>query len=126
MSDFQVPSKEVTIDDTTYHVSAFLGTKSIKLCGKVMKIVGPSLSEFFKDSADEDAAVGAAVAVFSRSIGDEDITPVVKELLTNVSKNGKPLNIDFDFMGDNFAHLPKLLVEVSLFNWGSVFQSLKV
>lgn len=125
MSIKEIPSKEVTIGDVTYKIDAFLGTKSIKLSTKVLKIVGPSLSEFFKEGSEDDS-IGAAVRVFSASLGDDDVTPIVKELLANVTKNGQPLNIDWDFMGDQFSHLPKLLVEVSLFNWGSVFQGFAV
>lgn len=74
-----LPSKEVIIgtDDNqeTYRITAFTGTKSINLCGKVVKIVGPSLSEFFKE--DEDT-VTSAVRVFSESLGNEELAPIVK------------------------------------------------
>lgn len=123
MSDVNIPSKEVVIGDTTYRIQAFLGSKSVTLCGKVMKIVGPSISEFFNEGEDN---VVKAVKVFAQSIGDDSLTPIVKEMLTSVTKDGKPINLDLDFLGDKFGHLPKLLVEVSLFNWGSMFREIEI
>jgi hypothetical protein len=123
MSEFTIPSKEVTIGDVDYRVLAFLGTKSVTLVGKVMKIVGPSISEFFNETED---ATTNAIKVFSQSLGDQDLAPIVKELLAGVTKEGKAVNLDRDFIGENFAHLPKLLVEVCMFNWGSAFREISI
>ena len=119
-----IPSKEVVIGETTYRVHAFIGSKYINLYSKVMNIVGPSISEFFKED-DEDAIV-KAVKTLTMSLGDTEITPIIKEMLAQTFKDDKPLNIDYDFLGENFAHLPKLLIEIALFNWGSMFREVQI
>lgn len=123
MSDFHIPSEEVIIENESYRITAFLGTKSVNLCGKVMKIVGPSLSEFFNETDDN---VSKAVRMFAMSLGDQELAPLIKELLSGVTKDGKPVNLDRDFIGDKFAHIPQLLVKVCMFNWGSAFRSFTI
>jgi hypothetical protein len=122
-----IPSKEEIIgkdeNQVTYRITAFTGIKSINLCGKVVKMVGPSVSEFFNESED---SLTNAVKVFSQSLGDEDLAPLIKEMLSGVTIEGRPVNIDFDFIGPKFSHLPKLLVSVAMFNWGDMFREIEI
>lgn len=120
-----IPSKEEIIgsdeNQVTYRITAFTGIKSINLCGKVIKMIGPSISEFFQESDDN---ITNAVRVFSQSLGNEELAPIIKEMLSGVTIEGRPINLDYDFLGPKFAHLPKLLVAVAMFNWGDMFREI--
>lgn len=126
-----IETKVVTLSSDTetfeYTIAQFGATKGLTYLKQITKLIGPSFSELFAgkdvDSKLEDvpdAGLTKAVELLVDGMDKVDVEKLIKDLLSNTTKNGREINFDFEFAG-KYDILFSLVMEVVKFNFGSVF-----
>lgn len=115
--------KIVHIGDETYVINPFLTTKGLRVKAKLVKYLGSSLSAAL--SAEDEGTVVDLIAGVFAEITEDQYVELIKEILSNVTKNN--MNIDFDKeFALNYGNLFKLVKEVLEFNYNDLFSLLGI
>lgn len=130
-----IETKTVTISSDSesyeYLIAQFGATKGLTYLKQITKLIGPSFSELFagkdvKQDADgkfeeiPEAGLTKAVELLVDGMDKVDVEKLIKDLLSNTTRNGREINFDFEFAG-KYDVLFSLVMEVVKFNFGSVF-----
>jgi hypothetical protein len=97
-------SNILQIGDDTYEVTLFTTSRGISILRKLTKTIGPSMAALFEAgsnefSLDDQGPFTKAISLLADNIDKEDVVALLKDLLSNTTKNGKAINFDVDFMG---------------------------
>lgn len=115
--------KIVHIGDETYVINPFLTTKGLRVKAKLVKYLGSSLSAAL--SAEDEGTVVDLIAGVFAEITEDQYVELIKEILSNVTKNN--MNVDFDKeFALNYGNLFKLVKEVLEFNYNDLFSLLGI
>lgn len=117
-------TEEKSIDGSTYAVSQFSATKSLKMFHRLGKMIGPAFGALTGGAALGDVAnanvsaesFGAAIKALFDACDETVFERTVKDLLETTTKDGKPINFDLDFSG-NIGSLFKVLAFVLEVNY---------
>lgn len=116
--------RDITIGDDRYETTLFTTSKSIKILRRLVKVIGPSMAALFENKdefgLDDTGPITKAVSLLSDNIDKEDVVTLLQDILSNTTKNGKPINFDIDFMGQ-INTLFKVVVFVVKENYGGFF-----
>ena len=122
------------IDGITYATAQFSATKGLKLMHRVSRFIAAPLGKMFaetdvkamastKSIADFDLsgkAIGEAVQALFEACDEATFEATVKELLSNTTRDSKPIVFDVDFAG-KMAHLFAVLAFVLEVNYSDFF-----
>lgn len=110
-----IAQKTVEVAGESYFLTQFPATKGLKILKQLIKLIGPSAAEIFKDGN-----ISAAVDKLVENLDSVDVETLVKEMVSSVSKGNVAVNFDNEFAG-SYAKLLLLVREVVEFNFGDVF-----
>jgi len=124
----------VEIDGQTWEASPYSATKGLKILTRLTKAIGPALGsalggaggvEGLLNSGTGSDAIGKALDILSRSLDEDDTVTLIKDILTGVIVDGKPLIPIFDttFQG-RYSTLFKVVGFVLKTNYADFFGSL--
>lgn len=119
-----INQKIVNINDTSYIINAFVGTKGFKLLAKVTKYSAPVIAQLAEqeETERENIDIGSILqGLFFE--GTDEFVNLVFELVSDVEKDGSKINIDKEFK-QNYMALLELALEVIKLNYSDVFQKL--
>lgn len=96
--------KEKEIDGAKYMVTQMTARQALKMQAKLIKLLGPCVSELITCfvSKDKENGLSKVVTALATQLDDKTFDQLVFELLTNVRKNGFELNessINLEFAG---------------------------
>lgn len=111
------------IGDETYIINPFLTTKGLRIKAKLVKYLGTSLSSAL-NAEDESTIIDLIANVFSE-ITEDQFVELVRDILSNVTKNGMPIDFDKEF-ALNYTNLYKLIKEVLEYNYKDLFSLLGI
>lgn len=119
---------EKQINGSNYSVTQLPARRALKLQAKLLKLLGPAMSEIFlaaaKDISRADLAIPNAIRILANDIDDKTFDAFVMEMLQGVRKDGIELNektVDLEFAG-NLNELFLVLQYVLEVNYGDFFQ----
>lgn len=115
--------KIVHIGDETYVINPFLTTKGLRVKAKLVKYLGSSLSAAL--SAEDEGTVVDLIAGVFAEITEDQYVELLKEILSNVTKNNMSIDFDKEF-ALNYGNLFKLVKEVLEFNYNDLFSLLGI
>jgi hypothetical protein len=128
-----IPQKTVTIQGTEYMITAFTGSVSITLLNKIRPLYMSAIAKASEaqmrtnvilESGGDVSAIQSAQAVLMLAISEGldkvDVSNLIKQLLSNVTKDSMNINIDFEFVCA-YDKMLMLVWEVIQFNFGTVF-----
>lgn len=111
----------VHIGDETYVINPFLTTKGLRVKAKLVKYLGSSLSHAM--SAEDESTIIEMIASVFAEITEDQYVELLKEILSNTTKNNMPIDFDKEF-ALNYMNLFKLVKEVLQFNYNDLFSLL--
>jgi hypothetical protein len=120
----------LVIDEDTYLVFQLPPSEALPLKFTLAKMIGPSLSniiEVIENAGDDETEVGKAIIngitkVFETS-DPEEVTNLIKKVVSRVRKNGKHVIFDEDFQ-DDFKTLYRIFFWVLQVNFGNFFEGM--
>lgn len=124
--------KIVDIEGEKYVINAFKGEKGFKLKTQIIQLASPSLGDLFKsvptDNSEKQESgenvIQSLVKFIANSTSDK-IFQLIKDIISEVEKDGQKINFDTEFSCNYFA-LYKLVYEVLFFNYKDVFLKLGI
>lgn len=122
----------VDVDGSKYVINAFKGEKGFKIKTEIMQLAAPSIGDLFKFQKEEDGSelkesgdvIQSLAKLISSSTSDK-IFALIKNIISEVERDGNKINFDDEFSCNYFA-LYKLIYEVLLFNYKDVFLKLGI
>jgi len=114
---------EIQIGADQWSVNSLPATSGLVTSGKLASLVGPSLSAMGDASTGEglditDSLAAKAVGALLGQMSDPKAVQVIKELLPDIRKNGKPITFDLEFAED-YGALMRLVGWAIKFNFAS-------
>ncbi len=121
-----IEDKLVEINGEEFRIQPFPAFKGLVILKKLTKIVGPSMTSLLSNNDGEAQDVDLsnmdkAVSLLVEHFDGDGVESLIKELIASVTKDGKALSFNLEFMTD-YGKLLKLVMEVVKFNYSSVFQ----
>lgn len=123
-----IETREIEIDGATYSVTQLPARRALRLQAKLMKLLGPAVSEIFiasaKNADTEDSSIPKALKLLFDQLDEANFDILVMELLQGCRKNNMELRaeiVDLEFAGklNTLFMLLKFILEV---NYGDFFQ----
>lgn len=130
-----INQKTVKVKDTTYTINAFVGKKGFQLLGRLTTILAPVVPELAREQdveldKDGNPVEGSMSIEWIGNIlkqllitGSDNVTDLILDLVQDVEKDGRVINVDSEFKCNYFALL-QLAMEVVKLNYSDVFQEL--
>ncbi len=117
---FKSATQQISGDEWT--VTAFTGTKGIDLGIQLLSLLGDSIFELLtkQDKTIDDNELKAAFKPLFANLEKQNVSQLIKELLSNTLKNSKPINFDLDFSA-NYKTLMQVLTFVIKTNYADFF-----
>lgn len=121
-----IEDKVVTIGTDEFRIQPFPAFRGLTILKKLTKIIGPSMTKLMSNVSPDGSEVESdnlekAIELLVENFDGDGVETLIKEMIGSVTKNGKPISFDLEFMAD-YGKLLKLVVEVIKLNYGSVFQ----
>ena len=114
-----VSTKTVSINDTEFQIAQFTATRGLKYFKLITQLVAPSFSEL-QIAQESGEGLTKAVTLLVENMDKVGFETLVKDLLSQTTKEGKEIMFDLEFAGA-YDTLFELIMEVVKFNFGSVF-----
>lgn len=120
--------KIVHVGDESYVITPFLTSKGLRIKHKLVKYLGTSLEKALvasEQEEDKESTLLGIIAEVFMEIPEDQYIELIKDVLSNVTKNGMSVDFDKEF-ALNYANLFKLLKEVIEFNYNDLFSALGI
>lgn len=115
--------KEYTIDGIQYTIQMLPAEQGLKVCSRLLKLIGEPLAELIKVQGDKTKifeVLPLAIKSLIQNLHEEEVVALAKTLCSCVSKAGTSANLDREFnlyFRGRYGHLFKILKEVVEYNF---------
>lgn len=122
--------KELSLDGSSYTIQMLPADQGLKLCTRLLKLVGEPIAELIKVQGDKTKVfevLPTAIKTLASRMQEDEVVDLAKQLCSCVIKSGTSASLDREFnlyFRGRYGHLFKLLKEVVEYNFSDFLDAL--